>query len=99
MGDLSTWARTKSNWMKLDYGETVEVTWTGKYQKAMTQFGEAWVFEFDTPYGIKQYTISNSSAVAKFDEETGIFKTGDTVKITRGKKGERPSITVEKVGE
>lgn len=96
MGRFGDWSKKTSKYLKLEYGERVEVSWTGDAEKVKSTFGEGWEFSFMTPDGVKQYTIRNTSIVAQFDN----YNAGDMLVLQRGAaKGVRPALVITKAGE
>lgn len=81
---LKQWAKENSKFLKIEDGETVNVKYMG-YVMAINQNQEdVPCFKFQTSEGkVKMLQSKNSSFIEAFDEETGKFKKGDYVSISR----------------
>ena len=84
MGNLKQWAKENSNWLKLDDGETFHGQYLG-YSFAINQNGkEVPCYKFKDMQGNTKTLQSVSQVLINlFDEETGKFKKGDSIRITR----------------
>lgn len=94
-GKFGTWAKKQSDWISLDYGESMAVEWTGEAKEVTGQYGDGWVFYFKTEHGEKKYTINNIRIVAQFDN----YKPGEKLIINRFQKGDKPSFAIIKESE
>lgn len=81
---LKQWAKENSKYLKIEDGETVNVKYMG-YVMAINQAQqEVPCFKFQTEDGkVKLLQSQNRVFIDAFDEETGKYKKGDYVNITR----------------
>lgn len=81
---LKQWAKENSKFLKIEDGETVNVKYMGYVMALNQKQEEVPCFKFQTEDGkVKLLQSQNSAFIEAFDEETGKFKKGDFVNITR----------------
>ena len=98
MGKFIEFKKKNSQYLFLMPNESVKVTYKGEESavEGVNKFGtKCMKFTFGTEDGDKLFEITAMSVVAQFDS----YKEGDVLKIDRGDKGAKPSLTITKEGD
>jgi len=98
MGKFDDFRNKNSKYISLGYGEKATVQYKGPESavECVNKFGSpGMLFTFGTRFGDKQYTITNSSVIAQFEN----YNEGDEIVLCRNLKDEKPGLAVYKAGE
>ena len=90
MSELTDFVKSKSEWLKVNAGEKMNVEYTGQYEKTSSKFGDGYNFSFVTPFGTKKLTVTSKSLILKLDS----YGVGDKLVIDRtlaNQKGQYPT--------